>query len=162
MNCQERLEEYLHSQHVPFQVQQHKRSYTAQEVAESEHIPGKMVAKMVMVFADDRMVLLALSASYVVDFSSAQRAVGAKHLRLASEAEFAAAFPDCEVGTMPPFGNLYDLPVYVDRSLAEDETIIFPVGTHTETMSIKFADFQRLVRPTVGEFARPRGFSALS
>jgi Ala-tRNA(Pro) deacylase len=160
MNCQERLEEYLHSQHIPFQVQQHERSYTAQEVAESEHIPGKMVAKMVMVFADDRMVLLALPASYVVDFSWAERAVGAKHLRLASETEFAAAFPDCEVGTMPPFGNLYDLPVYVDRSLAEDETIIFPVGTHTETMSVRFADFQRVVRPTIGKFARPRGFSA--
>jgi Ala-tRNA(Pro) deacylase len=160
MNCQERLEEYLHSEHVPFQVQQHTRSYTAQEVAASEHIPGKMVAKMVMVFADDRMVLLALPASYVVDFSWAERMVGAKRLRLARETEFAAAFPDCEVGTMPPFGNLYDLPVYVDRSLAEDETIIFPVGTHTQTMSVRFADFQRVVRPTIAEFARPRGFSA--
>src|SRR5215469_3132497 len=160
MNCQERLEEYFHSQHVPFQVQQHERSYTAQEVAASEHIPGKMVAKVVMVFADDRMVLLALPASHVVDFSWAKRALGAKHLRLASETEFAAAFPDCEVGTMPPFGNLYDLPVYVDRSLAEDETIVFPVGTHTETMSVRFPDFQRLVQPITSEFARPRGFSA--
>jgi Ala-tRNA(Pro) deacylase len=162
MSCQERLEEYLHSQHVPFQVQQHKRSYTAQEVAESEHIPGKMVAKMVMVFADESMVLLVLPASYVVDFSWAESALGAKRLRLASETEFAAAFPDCEIGTMPPFGNLYGLPVYVDSSLTEDETIIFPAGTHTETMSVRFADFQRVVRPTIGEFARPRGFSALS
>jgi Ala-tRNA(Pro) deacylase len=159
MNCEERLEEYLHSEHVPFHVQQHERSYTAEEVAESEHIPGKMVAKVVMIIADNRMVLLALPASYVVDFSRAERALGAKHLRLASETEFASAFPDCEVGAMPPFGNLYDLPVYVDRSLAEDETIVFSVGTHTETMSVRYADFQRLVRPIVGEFARPRGFS---
>jgi Ala-tRNA(Pro) deacylase len=159
MNCQERIEEYLHNQHVPFQVQQHERSYTAQEIAESEHIPGKMVAKMVMVFADDRMVLLVLPATYVVDFSRAERVVGAKHLRLASEKEFAAAFPDCEVGAMPPFGNLYHLPVYVDRSLAEDETIIFPVGTHTETMSVKYADFQRVASPSIGVFARPRGYS---
>jgi Ala-tRNA(Pro) deacylase len=160
MNCHERLEEYFHSQHVPFQVQQHEKSYTAQEVAASEHIPGKTVAKVVMVFADNRMVLLALPASYIVDFSWAERALGAKHLRLATETEFAAAFPDCEVGTMPPFGNLYDLPVYVDRHLAEDETIVFAVGTYTETMSVRFPDFQRLVQPTIGEFARPRGYSA--
>ena len=159
MKCQQRLEEYLRSQQVPFQVQRHETSYTAQEVAASEHIPGNMVAKVVVVFADDRLALLALPASCVVDFSWAERVLGAKHLRLAGETEFATAFPDCEVGAMPPFGNLYDLPVYVDRSLAEDETIVFPVGTHTQTMSVRFADFQRVVQPAVGEFARPRGFS---
>ena len=77
---------------------------------------------------------------------------GRKEVRLAKEEEFAGLSPDCEVGAMPPFGNLYTLPVYVDKSLTEDETIAFKAGSHTITMSMKYADFERLVRPTVGEF----------
>jgi Ala-tRNA(Pro) deacylase len=160
MQCKERLEGYLREQGVPFQIQQHKTAFTAQEVADTEHIPGKMVAKVVVVFADNRMVLLVLPAPAMVDFSRAEQVVGTARLRLADENEFAAAFADCEVGAMPPFGNLYGLPVYVDESLATNETIVFPVGTHTETMSVKFPDFTRLVQPTIGEFARPLAFSA--
>ncbi len=160
MQCKERLEAYLREQGVPFQVQQHKTAYTAQEVADTEHIPGKMVAKVVVVFADSKTMLLTLPAPSMVDFSRAEKVLGVKNLRLADEDEFASAFADCEVGAMPPFGNLYGLPVYVDESLATNETIVFPVGTHTETMSLKFADFQRLVQPIIGEFARPLAFSA--
>ena len=152
MQCKDRLEEYLHEHQIPFQVQQHPIAFTAQDVAAREHIPGKMVAKEVIVFADGKMVMLALPAPYRVDFSRATPALGAKEVHLADEAELSVAFPDCEVGAMPPFGNLYHLPVYVDKSLAEDETIVFPAGTHTETMSLKYADFERLVTPTVAEF----------
>lgn len=154
MTARARLEAYLRENHVPFQVQHHPVAYTAQEIAASEHIPGKMLAKVVIVFANGSMVMLALPAPFRVDFAKAAAALGVKEVRLAREEEFAAAFPDCEVGAMPPFGNLYGLPVYVDKALAEDETIVFQAGTHTDTMSLKYADFERLVRPTVVEFAQ--------
>jgi Ala-tRNA(Pro) deacylase len=155
MQCKDRLEEYLHEHQIPFQEQQHSRAFTAQDVAASEHIPGKTVAKVVIAFADGRMVMLVLPAPYRVDFSRAVASLGAKQIRLADEAELGGAFPDCEVGAMPPFGNLYHLPVYVDKRLAEDESIVFPVGTHTETMRLKYADFERLVNPTLAEFGHP-------
>jgi Ala-tRNA(Pro) deacylase len=155
MQCKERLETYLRDEGVPFEVQHHPVAYTAQQVAASEHIPGKLLAKTVMVIADGKMVMLALPAPYRVDLESAAAVLGAKEVRLAHEAEFGAAFPDCEVGAMPPFGNLYGVPVYVDRALAEDETIVFRAGTHTDTMRLKCADCARLVRPTVAEFAHP-------
>jgi Ala-tRNA(Pro) deacylase len=100
------------------------------------------------------MVMLALPAPYQVDLERAAVALGANDARLAEEEEFENTFSDCEIGAMPPFGNLYDVPVYVDKSLAEDEVIVFRAGTHTETMSVSYADFERLVEPTVAEFAR--------
>jgi Ala-tRNA(Pro) deacylase len=153
MQCKDRLEAYLRDNQVPFQVQHHPPAYTAQEVAASEHIPGKLLAKVVMVFADGQLAMLALPAPHRVDPARAAAALGAKEVRLAQEAEFAAAFPDCEVGAMPPFGNLYGVPVYVDEALAEDETIVFRAGTHTDTMSLRYADFARLVRPATAGFA---------
>lgn len=154
MQCKERLEVYLREHQVPFQVQQHARVFNAQKIAESEHIPGKMVAKTVIVLADNKMILLVLPASYRVDLNKVQAVLGAKEIRLAHEAEFAATFPDCEVGSIPPFGNLYGIPVYVEKSLADQETMVFPVGTHTDTMSLKYADFERLVQPRVMAFAQ--------
>ena len=153
MNCKERLEAYLRESKVPFQVVHHPLAYTAQEVAAAEHVPGQMLAKVVMVFADGKMVMLALPAPLRVDVGKAAGALGAKEVRLAHEEEFAAAFPDCEVGAMPPFGNLYDVPVYVDKTLTEDVDIVFNAGTHTDTISLKYADFERLVKPALAEFA---------
>lgn len=153
MTCRERLEAYLRAHQVPFQVQHHPVAYTAQQVAASEHIPGRMVAKVVMVVADDRLVLLTLPAPARVDLERVAAMLGARAVRLAHEEEFAAAFSDCEVGAMPPFGNLYDLPVYADPSLAENQTIVFAAGTHTDTMSLAYSDFARLVRPVVAPFA---------
>ena len=157
MDCKERLQIYLREQGVFFQSQQHPQAFTAQEVAGSEHVPGKLFAKVVMVKADGKLAMLALPAPFVVDYGKAKAALHAKEVRLAEEGEFDSAFPDCEVGAMPPFGNLYDLPTYVDRSLAEDETIVFNAGTHTETMSVKYADFARLAKPVVAQFARRPG-----
>lgn len=155
MSCKERLEAYLHEQQVSFQVQQHPIAFTAQDVAASEHLPGRLVAKTVLVFADARMVMLVLPASYRVDLANVGKLLGTSEVRLADEVELGLAFPDCEVGAMPPFGNLYHLPVYVDASLAEDENIVFTVGTHTETMRLAYADFERLVRPVHATFAYP-------
>lgn len=161
MKCRERLESYLRQQQVSFDVQQHHTAYTAQEVAQTEHIPGKLVAKSVVVWADGQLILLVLPATYRVDLARLNAAIGATVTRFAHEEEFSDTFPDCEVGAMPPFGNLYDLPVYVDKSLTTDETIVFPAGSHTETMSLRYDDYARLVEPTIIEFAtRKAGVTA--
>lgn len=155
MLCKERLEAYLREQHISYQLQQHPIAFTAQDVAAREHLSGKLVAKVVIVFADTKMVMLVLPASYRVDFTHIDQVLGAQAVRLADEAELGVAFPDCDVGAMPPFGNLYQMPVYVDQRLAEDATIVFPVGTHTETMRLAYADFARLVMPAHASFAFP-------
>jgi Ala-tRNA(Pro) deacylase len=153
MECRDRLEDYLRENGVPFEVQHHPRAITAQEVAATEHVPGKMLAKVVMVMVDGEMVMLSLPAPYQVDLEKVGKVLVAEETRLAEEEEFEGAFPDCEVGAMPPFGNLYELPVYVEEALAEDETIFFRAGSHTDTMSVRYADFEQLVKPTVAEFA---------
>jgi Ala-tRNA(Pro) deacylase len=156
MNCKRRLEDYLRENGVPYQAQHHARAITAQEVAAAEHVPGRMFAKTVMVTTEeDEMAMFALPAPYHVNPEKAAAALDARETRLAEEERFAQAFPDCEVGAMPPFGNLYGVPVYVDRTLAEDETIVFRAGTHTDTMSVLYADFERLVEPTLADFADP-------
>jgi Ala-tRNA(Pro) deacylase len=129
---------------------------SAQRTAEVEHISSKVVAKTVIALADQQMIALVLPASLRIDLDKMREILRAKEIRLAHEAEFTSAFPDCEVGAMPPFGNLYGLPVYVEKRLAEQETIVFPAGTHTETMSLKYADFERLVEPRTLTFARAR------
>ncbi|MBI4338134.1 MAG: YbaK/EbsC family protein [Chloroflexi bacterium] len=153
MSGRERLETYLHEQGVPFRAFRHPPAFTAQEVAAHEHVPGRVMAKVVMVMADRKLVMLVLPAPYKVDLTRVASLVGAKQVRLAVEDEFAGVFPDCEVGAMSPFGNLYGVPVYVDSALADDETIVFQAGTHTDTVSLPYADFDRLVGPTVGQFA---------
>lgn len=155
MSCKEKLEQYLHEQHISFQEHLHHTAYTAQDVAAREHLPGKLAAKVVVAFADGQPVMLVLPASYRVDLTRVGLALGAQAVRLADEVELAGLFPDCEVGAMPPFGNLYHLPVYVDQRLAEDEHIVFPAGTHTETMRLAYADFARLVRPIVAALVHP-------
>jgi Ala-tRNA(Pro) deacylase len=155
VDCKDRLEAYLREKEVPFEVRHHPRAITAQEVAASEHVPGKMLAKTVMVLADGKMIMLALPAPYQVDVDKAGKVLGGE-VRLAHEEEFENTFPDCEVGAMPPFGNLYEVPVYVEAALAEDETIVFRAGSHTDTMGVSYADFERLVKPTIAEFAASR------
>jgi Ala-tRNA(Pro) deacylase len=154
MNCKQRLEDYLHENAIPYESQHHARAITAQEVAATEHVPGRMFAKTVMVTDDaGKAIMLVLPAPYHVNPEKAAAALGTSGVVFAEEQRFAEIFPDCEVGAMPPFGNLYDVPVCVDRTLAEDETIVFRAGTHTDTMSVSYADFERLVEPTLAEFA---------
>jgi Ala-tRNA(Pro) deacylase len=156
MQCLQRLEAYLREQKVPFQIQHHPLAYTAREVAATEHLPTYLMAKVVVVFADGRPVMLVVPASLHVSLDQAGKAIGAAVARLAHEEELATLFPDCAIGAMPPFGNLYDLPVYVDRTLAQDEHMVFQAGTHADTMRMAYADFARLVQPAVAEFAFPR------
>lgn len=161
MACKERLMQYLRGQHVSFQVHDHRAAYTAEQMAAVDHVAGKAVAKVVMAWADDKLVMLVLPATSIVDYAKAKSALGTQGFRLAAEDDFAGVFPDCERGALPVFGNLYDLPVYVDTSLTTDETITFPAGSHTESMRLSYADFERLVQPTHMTFARPRaGYTA--
>jgi len=154
MDCRERLEAYLRDNGVAFQVQHHPLAYTAQQVAHSEHVPGRVVAKAVLVLADGQIRMLVLPANHHVDLEKVADVLGARNVRLATEAEFGPAFPDCQVGAEPIFGNLYNLPVYVEQSLTKDDTIITRAGTHTDTLSLKYTDFERLVRPIVASFGR--------
>ena len=153
MTGSKRLEAYLRDNKVPFQVAHHPLAYTAQEIAAAEHVPGKKLAKVVMVIADGKLAMLTLPAPAHVSIDKAIALLGASQVRLAREEEFAEAFPDCEVGAMPPFGNLYDVPVYVDKALAEDDEIVFQAGTHTDTIAMGYKEFERLVKPKVGYFA---------
>ena len=153
MDCKERLETYLREQGVSYQTQHHAEAFTAQEIAALEHVPGRILAKVVMVVADGKLAMLVVPAPDHVDLVKAAEALGAKEARLAEEGEFASAFPDCEVGAMPPFGNLYDVPVYVDEALTQEPAIVFNAGTHTDTMSLAYQDFARLVRPEVVDLA---------
>lgn len=153
MKCQEQLEQYLRERKVGYQIQHHPQAYTAQQIAECEHISGKKVAKSVVVFADKTKALLVLPASQRVDLARVRSLLGTQEVHLGNEEDLRSLFPNCEVGAMPPFGNLYNLTVCVEHSLTIQEKIVFPIGTHTETMSLKYADFERLVKPTVAEFA---------
>ncbi len=156
MTCRERLENYFKENGVKYEVTSHPEVYTAQEVAAVEHVPGMFVAKVVVAAIDGKMTALVLAAPHRVDIPKLKAALGAKEVRLAREDEFKALFPDCEVGAMPAFANLYDVPVVVDQSLTEDPKIVFNAGTHRETMTVPFRDFQRLAQPNVATFAVPR------
>ncbi len=151
MTCKDRLENCLREADVPYAFEHHRTVFTAQEVAQTEHIPGKMMAKSVIVEADGKLTMLALPATEKADLGKVQAALHVAPARLASEEEFQRAFPDCELGAMPAFGNLYGLPVVVDRDLAENDSIVMQAGTHADTVRLRYADFARLVAPVVAD-----------
>ena len=148
-----KLKEFLDGNNIKYVSIRHSSAYTAQEIAASAHISGKEFAKTVMIKIDGKMAMAVLPASYQVDFSKLEEIFGTKKVSMASEAEFKYAFPDCEVGAMPPFGNLYDMEVFVAETLAEDEEIGFNAGSHTEMIKMKYEDFARLVQPHVLKFS---------
>jgi len=111
------------------------------------HISGKEIAKTVIIKIEGRMTMFVLPASYKIDFEHLKEAIGAERAELATEQEFKDMFPDCELGAMPPFGNLYCMDVYVARVLKEDDEIAFNAGNHRELIKMKFSDFEKLVQP---------------
>ncbi len=148
-----KLKELLDSQQVKYVTLNHSPAYTAQEIAASAHVRGKELAKTVMVTIDGQMAMAVLPASRKLGFDQLRDAAGAENVQLASEQAFRDMFPGCEVGGMPPFGNLYGLPVYVSKKLAEDEEIAFNAGSHTELIRMAYKDFERLVKPKVAPIA---------
>ncbi len=145
----ERLRKYLDENDVRYSTITHSPAYTAQEIAARAHIPGQELAKTVCVKVNGRLAMAVLPASYSVDFQLLKDITGADTLELAVEREFRDQFPECELGAMPPFGNLYGLDVYVSVKLTEDETIAFSAGSHSELIRMKYSDYDRLVQPKV-------------
>ncbi len=148
------LVDYLDQNEIRYVTIDHSKAYTAQEIAAAAHISGDELAKPVMVKLGGELAMAVLPASLQVDFQALAREAGVEKAELASEEEFEELFPDSELGAMPPFGNLYDLPVYVDRSLEEDEEIAFSGGTHSELVQMPYADYVRLVEPQMASFGR--------
>ena len=145
----QKLKDYLDQNEVEYVTISHSPAYTAQRIAEVTHIPGKELAKTVIVKIDDKFAMAVLPASRRVDLRHLQEAIGADDVVLASEKEFKSLFPDCEVGAMPPFGNLYDMGVYVAEQLTEDKEIAFNAGSHTELVRMSYSDYANLVTPEV-------------
>ena len=147
------LREFLDQKKIKYIAVAHSPAYPAQEIAASAHIPGREVAKTVMVKLDGKMSMAVLPASFQVDLKRLAEVAGAAKVELATEEEFKGLFPECEPGAMPPFGNLYDMQVYATESLAEDAEIAFNAGSHTELLKLSYADFEKLVKPTVAKFS---------
>lgn len=142
-----KLKEFLDSNNIKYVSIKHSSAYTAQEIAANAHIPGKELAKTVIIKINGKMAMAVLPASYKVSFDHLKDALGVNEVRLAYEQEFMDKFPDCEVGAMPPFGNIYGMDVYVAETLAEDEEIAFNACNHTELIKMNFSDFEKLVKP---------------
>ena len=145
--------DYLTEEGVRYIADEHPRAYTAQEVAASEHVSGDMMAKPVIVHDGGRYVMCVLPASYRLNLGKASKVLESIELRLASEAEMSEIFDDCELGAEPPFGNLYNMDTFDDNHLAEDEEIVFQAGTHSQSVRMRYADYQTLARPEVADMA---------
>jgi Ala-tRNA(Pro) deacylase len=144
-----KLRDFLDSHYVKYLVISHSLAYTAQGIAALAHVSGKKLAKTVIVKIDGILAMAVVPASHHVDLNQLRMLTGAQSVEIASEREFKDAFPDCETGAMPPFGNLYDMAVYADASLAENEEITFSAGTHRELVRMAWNDVARLVNPQI-------------
>jgi len=148
-----KLKEFLDQNKIKYITITHSPAYTAQEIAAIAHIPGKQLAKTVMIKFDNEMGMAVLPANHRVDFDMLKEMIGAEFVLLATENEFKSMFPGCEPGAMPPFGNLYNMPVYVSEALTKDEEIAFNAGSHTELIKMSYKDFEKLVQPKIMEFS---------
>ncbi len=147
MPVSKKLQDYLDANDVPYETLRHSQAFTAQQIAAEAHISGWKVAKTVLVRESDNLMMVVLPAPAKVDLESLGEALGTAGVKLASEDDFRGRFPDCELGAMPPFGNLYGIPVYVDETLRRDQKIAFNAGTHRELIRMAFEDFDRLAQP---------------
>jgi Ala-tRNA(Pro) deacylase len=153
MPIPQRVREYLDSKDVPHEWVHHAQAFTAQEVAHSVHVSGKHLAKTVVLSADDRLVMCVIPASHRLNLAELRALLEVKHLAMLPEDELAKSFPDCELGAIPPLGNLYGVEVWVDRALTESEEIVFCAGSHVDCVRMKYSDYAALVTPHVGRFS---------
>jgi Ala-tRNA(Pro) deacylase len=149
-----RLKDTFDAQSIRYELIAHPRDYTAQETAAHTHTPGPEFAKSVFVRADGEDIMAVLPAHHKIDMEKLRQALGATHLELADETHIKELCPDCDVGAAPPFGNLYDLPVVLSKSMEKDETITFNAGSHEDAIRIRLSDYRRLVQPRVAAFSR--------
>ncbi len=151
-----KLTEFLDEQHIKYVTIPHEVAYTARQTAAVTHVSNKELAKTVIVRIDGVLAMAVVPASYEVNLSLLRAATGARIVTLAKESEFKDRFAECEIGAMPPFGNLYGMAVYVDESLTKDEHIAFNAGSHYELLQVSYADFERIVMPRVLRFTAIR------
>jgi len=155
-----KLKEFLDANKVKYVAISHSVAYTAQGIAALVHIPGKELAKTVVVRIDRDLAMAVVPASCHVDLALLKKAAGASTVQLATEDEFKDRFPDCETGAMPPFGNLYGMTVFADEGLTEDQEIAFNAGSHRELVRMAWLDFERLVKPKMMKLAAGKHVSA--
>jgi Ala-tRNA(Pro) deacylase len=148
-----RVIDFLDKSGVKYEVTEHKPAFTAQHVAAVEHEPGKYVAKPVVVKADEKIVMCVLPACYKIDLKALKKQMKAKKVSLLTEEEMGQLFGDCELGAEPPFGNLYDLPTVIDKTIEDDDHILFQAGSHEKAIRMAMADYMKLVAPDVMEFS---------
>jgi len=148
-----KLKAYLDEANIKYLTISHSRAFTSQDIAATAHVSGKEFAKTVMIKIDGMMAMAVLPASYHIDFDSLRKIFGTRFVTLATEPEFKDRFPDCELGAMPPFGNLYGMDVYVAEPLTNNKEIAFNAGSHTELIRLSYPDYERLVKPRVFKFS---------
>jgi Ala-tRNA(Pro) deacylase len=152
MEIARQLIECLKENKVQYEILHHSEAVTAQRIAQAEHVKGRHHAKVVIMKAGDQHLMLVLPADHYVDLEKIERVVG-KPVSFDHENEFKSLFPDCVIGAMPPFGNLYGLPTYVDKSLSEQDYIVFEAGTHTDAIIMNYRDYENIVKPKVADLA---------
>src|SRR5437870_10300678 len=152
MEIPKRLIDCLNENKVRYEVLHHPEAVTAQRIAQAEHIKGRHHAKVVMIRSGDQRLMTVLPADHQIDLEKVVKVVG-KSVSLDRESEFKSLFPDSAIGAMPPFGNLYGLPTYVDKHLTEQDYIVFEAGTHTDAIKMSYSDYEKIVKPKVGDLA---------
>jgi Ala-tRNA(Pro) deacylase len=152
MEIPKQLIECLDANKVSYEILRHPEAVTAQRIAQAEHVKGRHHAKVVMVKSVDQHLMMVLPADHQIDPEKVENAIG-NAVSLDQEQEFKSLFPNCAIGAMPPFGNLYGLPTYVDKSLAEQDYIVFEAGTHTDAIKMSYHDYEKIVKPEVKDLA---------
>jgi len=147
------IKQYLEQQKVDYQLLSHRPTFTAQQMAAEEHVPGQNVAKPVIVRADGKYLMCVIPACYKVDLDELKQQLKAKELQLASEEELAKLFPECELGAEPPFGNIYGIKTIIDKSLTQDKYLVFQAGSHEQALRVIYQDYEKLVQPQVLKFS---------
>jgi len=155
MSIATRLRQFLEAHQVPFETIDHPLAFTAQEEAAASHVPGHAWAKTVAVMVDGSPALAVVPATRRLDFQKFRSVVGAHDVHLASEAEFEGLYPDCDLGAMPPFGDLYGIPTFVDRELREEDRVAFHAGDHATAVELAYDEFEQLSEAVSGDISGP-------
>lgn len=151
MTISKKIKSYLEKEKVSFEIAEHPLAYTASEIAQSQHVPGKHMVKVVIVKDGGKFLMCVLPSTELIDFAKLERVLGTKSVVLANESELGKLFPDYEVGAEPPFGHLYGLGVIADKALEEISEIVFNAGTHTDVIKMNFSDYKKLANPKVAD-----------
>src|SRR5215472_76701 len=152
MEIPKQLIDCLNQNNVQYEILHHAEAVTAQRIAQAEHVKGRHQAKVVMLKSDDQHLMVVLPADHQIDLEKVEKTIG-KPVSLGKENDFKSLFPDSAIGAMPPFGNLYDLPTFVDKHLAEQDYLVFEAGTHTDAIKMSYRDYEKIVKPKVEDLA---------